>query len=61
MWIVCTGDDDFLVLQSIDQAESVSDLLRPYVLSSSVTLEDVSGTRSAAFMPARRDRHAPRG
>ena len=53
MLIVCTGDDAFLVLQSIDQAESVSDLLRPYVLSSSVTLADVSGTRSAAFMPAR--------
>ena len=53
MWIVRTGDDAFLVLQSNDQAESISDLLRPYVLSSAVTLEDATGTRSAAFIPAR--------
>ena len=62
MWIACTGDDVFLVVQSIDQAESVSDLLRPYVLSSSVTLEDVERHAVGRLHSrARRDRHAPHG
>jgi folate-binding protein YgfZ len=55
MWIARTDDDAFLVLQANDQAESVLDLLRPYVLSSAVTLQDATGTLSAAFVPARQE------
>ena len=55
MWIARTDDETFLVLQAIDQAESVVDLLRPYVLSSAVTLQDATGTLSAAFVPARQE------
>ncbi len=55
MWIACTDDETFLVLQASDQAESVVDLLRPYVLSSAVTLQDATGTLSAAFVPARQE------
>jgi hypothetical protein len=55
MWIVRTADEAFLILQSNDQAEPVSDLLRPYVLSSVVTLEDATGTRSASLAPARNE------
>jgi folate-binding protein YgfZ len=54
MWIART-DDAFLVLQANDQAETVVDLLRPYVLSSAVTLQDVTGTLPALFVPARRE------
>jgi tRNA-modifying protein YgfZ len=53
MWIVQI-DDAFLVLQSLDQAEAVIDALGPFVLSSAVTLEDATGTITAAFIPARR-------
>jgi hypothetical protein len=55
MWIARTDVETFLVLQAIDQAESVVDLLRPYVLSSAVTLQDATGTLSAAFVPARQE------
>ena len=41
------GDDGFLVMQSTDQPEPAIDLLSPYVLSSSVELEDVSATPGA--------------
>jgi tRNA-modifying protein YgfZ len=54
IWIARTDDETFLLVQASDQAESVVDLLRPYVLSSAVTLEDATGTLSAAFVPARR-------
>ena len=53
MWITRTDDETFLLLQANDQAEAVVDLLRPYVLSSAVTLQDATGTLSAAFVPAR--------
>jgi folate-binding protein YgfZ len=53
IWIALTDDETFLVLQSNDQAESVIDLLRPYVLSSAVAVEDATGTLSATFVPAR--------
>jgi hypothetical protein len=55
MWIARTDDETFLVLQANDQSESVIDLLRPYVLSSAVTLRDATGTLSAAFLPARQE------
>jgi hypothetical protein len=55
MWIARIDDETFLVLQANDQAESVIDLLRPYVLSSAVTLRDATGTLSAAFLPARQE------
>jgi folate-binding protein YgfZ len=55
MWIARTDDETFLVLQAIDQTESVVDVLRPYVLSSAVTLQDATGTLSAAFVPARQE------
>ncbi len=61
MWIACTDDETFLVLQASDQAESVVDMLRPYVLSSAVTLQDATGTLSAAVRAgATGDRRAPR-
>jgi tRNA-modifying protein YgfZ len=52
MWIA-QFDDAFLVVQSADQSEAVLEVLRPFVLSSAVTLEDATGTVSAAFVPAR--------
>jgi hypothetical protein len=55
MWVACTDDETFLVLQASDQAESVVDMLRPYVLSSAVTLQDATGTLSARFVPARQE------
>ena len=61
MWIARTDDETFLVLQASDQAESVVDLLRPYVLSSAVTLQDATGTRVGGVRAGPRgDRHAPR-
>ena len=53
IWIARIDDETFLVLQSNDQSESIIELLRPYVLSSAVTLEDATGTRSAVSVPAR--------
>ena len=55
MWIARTDDETFLVLQANDQADSVVDLLRPYVLSSAVTLQDATGTLSVRFVPARQE------
>jgi len=52
MWIAQI-DHAFLVLQSVDQAEAIVEMLRPFVLSSAVTLEDTTGTIPAAFVPAR--------
>jgi tRNA-modifying protein YgfZ len=53
MWVAATDDDTFAVVQASDQTEPIIDLLRPYVLSSAVSLQDVSGTLSVAYVPAR--------
>lgn len=42
----CIGDESFVLVQQADQPESVGKLLSRYVLSSRVTLTDVSGHRS---------------
>lgn len=42
----CTSDESFLLVQSSDQPESVGKLLSRYILSSKVTLTDVSDARS---------------
>lgn len=55
IWVAQTDEDAFLVLQSSDQEDAVIDALRPYVLSSSVSLEDATGRSSAIFVPARQE------
>jgi tRNA-modifying protein YgfZ len=53
LWITQTADDAFLVTQARDQPEPVEDLLRPYVLSSAVGLEDATDLLSVFVFPAR--------
>lgn len=48
--IARNDDGSFLVMQAMDQPEPAVDLLRPYVLSSDVELEDVSAHRAALFL-----------
>jgi folate-binding protein YgfZ len=55
LWIAQIDDDTFVVVQAGDQTEAVIDLLRPYVLSSAVTLQDATGTMSVTFVPAREE------
>jgi hypothetical protein len=43
--------DVFMVLQPGDQPEAIHELLRPYVLSSSVRLEDATGSLAAIAFP----------
>jgi tRNA-modifying protein YgfZ len=52
LWITRSDDDAFIVLQANDQPEPVKDLLRPYVLSSAVRLEDATALLSVLFFPA---------
>jgi folate-binding protein YgfZ len=52
LWITQIDDDAFVVLQAKDQPEPVDDLLRPYVLSSAVRLEDATDILSALVYPA---------
>ncbi len=49
------GVGGFLVMQSTDQPEPAIDLLSPYVLSSSVELEDVSAQRAALLLAERNE------
>jgi folate-binding protein YgfZ len=44
LWIAARDAGSFLVLQSTDQPAPVGDVLRPYVLSSAVRLDDVTAT-----------------
>ena len=53
LWITRIDRDAFVVLQAIDQPEPVEDVLRPYVLSSAVALEDATGRRSTHAFPGR--------
>jgi folate-binding protein YgfZ len=53
--ITQVDDDAFVVLQARDQAEPVEDLLRPYVLSSAVQLEDAADVVSVLEFPARQE------
>ena len=46
-----TGDDSFVALQPNDQPEAIHELLRPYVLSSAVRLEDATGSIAALAFP----------
>jgi tRNA-modifying protein YgfZ len=55
LWIARIDDEEFLILQPTDQEDAVIDALRPYVLSSAVMLQDVTGTLSVASVPARRE------
>lgn len=55
LWITQIDDDAFVVLQAKDQPEPVEDLLRPYVLSSAVRLEDASDILSALVFPVRQE------
>lgn len=48
-------DDAFIVLQASDQPDSVGDLLRPYVLSSAVRLEDETDVLRVLVFPARQE------
>jgi folate-binding protein YgfZ len=52
LWITQSDDDTFVVLQANDQPEPVEDLLRPYVLSSAVRLEDATALLSMLVFPA---------
>jgi tRNA-modifying protein YgfZ len=53
LWIGRIGDDAFLLLQGEDQPEPVEDVLRPYVLSSAVRMEDVTHDLSVMLFPGR--------
>lgn len=62
MWITPIDDDAFVVLQATDQPEPVGDVLRPYVLSSAVRLEDATDVLSVLVFPALEEIvTAPRG
>jgi folate-binding protein YgfZ len=50
LWIAARDADSFLVLQSADQPAPVGDVLRPYVLSSAVRLDDVTETLTALLI-----------
>jgi tRNA-modifying protein YgfZ len=54
LWITRAHDDAFVLLQARDQPEPVEDLLRPYVLSSAVRLEDATHLSVLVF-PAREE------
>ncbi len=51
LWITQTDEDAFVVLQARDQPEPVEDLLRPYVLSSAVRLENTTGIVRVLVFP----------
>lgn len=55
LWIMQPDDDAFVVLQSKDQPEPIGDLLRPYVLSSAIRLEDATDALSVIVFPAREE------
>ncbi|MGZ5299936.1 MAG: YgfZ/GcvT domain-containing protein, partial [Actinomycetota bacterium] len=55
LWIAQIEDDAFVVLQARDQPEPVGELLRPYVLSSAVRLEDATDGLSVLVFPARQE------
>ena len=55
LWITQLEDDSFFLLQARDQPEPVEDVLRPYVLSSAVRLEDMTGVVSVLVFPAREE------
>jgi tRNA-modifying protein YgfZ len=51
LWIAATDADRFLVVQSADQPSPVGGVLRPYVLSSDVRLDDVTGSLAMLVLP----------
>jgi folate-binding protein YgfZ len=55
LWIAQLDDEAFVVLQGKDEPEPVEDLLRPYVLSSAVRLEDATDAFSVLLFPAREE------
>lgn len=55
VWIAQIDDDAFVVLQTRDQPEPMGDLLRPYVLSSAVGLEDATDVLSVLLYPGREE------
>ncbi len=55
LWITQLEDDVFAVLQAKDQPDPVEDLLRPYVLSSAVRLNDATDLLSVLLFPGRRE------
>ncbi len=55
LWITQIDDDAFMMLQARDQPEPVEDILRPYVLSSAVGLEDATDAFSVLVFPAREE------
>jgi tRNA-modifying protein YgfZ len=55
LWMTQTDDDAFVVIQAKDQPEPAEALLRPYVLSSKVRLEDATGVLSVLAFPAREE------
>jgi folate-binding protein YgfZ len=55
LWIAQLDDEAFVVLQGNDEPEPVEDLLRPYVLSSAVRLEDATDAFSVLLFPAREE------
>ena len=50
---VVATDDGFLLIQDPRQAAALEELLAPYVLSSDVRIEDVTGRTSLVAMPGR--------
>jgi folate-binding protein YgfZ len=62
LWITQIDDGAFVVSQASDQPNAVWDVLRPYVLSSSVRLEDATALLSVRHFPGREEIVAfPRG
>ena len=53
LWITQVDDDAFVVVQAKDEPEPVEDLLRPYVLSSAVRLDDTTGILRVLVFPGR--------
>ncbi len=53
LWITQVDDDAFVLVQARDEPEPVEDLLRPYVLSSAVRLDDTTGTLRVLVFPGR--------
>ena len=50
LWIAAQDADAFLVVQPADQPVPFGDMLRPYVLSSDVRLDDVTGSLAVLFV-----------
>jgi tRNA-modifying protein YgfZ len=55
LWIAQLDDDGFVVLQAADQPDPIGDLLRPYVLSSAIRLEDATDALCVLVFPAREE------